>query len=133
MNDGIDRPTTFERQGEPDCLVAWGLSWLARPMGGLTDHERAEQIEEICLVIAQMRHRDPRLMDVERSRWVQRVTVRLCQQCGAMRGYDGAVQVELERRVMAALCTYHHWRESVAPIVHPVEHTGPSDSGEVTA
>ena len=53
------------------------------------------------------------------------------QQCGAMRGYDGAVHTELERRMMAALLTYHSWRESVAPFTRPWSHTGPSDGGEV--
>ena len=132
MITGTDRPSLLERQGVPDCLVAWGLDWLARPMGGHTTHEQAVAIAEICLVMAQMRHREPRLMEIERARWVQRVTVRLCQQHGAMRGYDGAVQQQLEQRVVEALHTYHQWRESVAPVVRPVEHAGPSESSEVT-
>jgi hypothetical protein len=112
---GTDRPTTIERHDAPDCLVEIGLAWLARPLGGMTDQERAAAIAEICLVISQMRHRDPRLMDVERARWIDRVTVRLCQQSGAMRGYDGAVRVELERRVTVAMLHYHDWRERMAP------------------
>ena len=133
MTDRTDSPTISERQGVPDCLVEIGLAWLARPLGGVTDQERAAAIAEICLVISQMRHRDPRLMDVERARWIDRVTVRLCQQSGAMRGYDGAVRVQLERRMTMALLHYHDWREQIAPLVRPMEHSGPSDGGEVVA
>jgi hypothetical protein len=132
MIAGTDRPTASERQGTPDCLVEIGLAWLARPLGGQTPAERQAAIEEICGVIAQMRHRDPRLMDCERSRWVQRVTVRLCQQCGGMRGFDAAVQLELERRVLAALLTYHDWRERIAPVVVRSTATGPSEGGEIS-
>lgn len=148
MNGMTYRMTPFERQGLPDCLVEIGLDWLQRPLGGVTDKERAAAIEGICLVISQMRHRTQKLMDVERRRWIERVTVRLCQQCGGMRGYDGAVQVELERRVTVAMLQYHDWREKVAPTFGPLpdrpEHfncrsiinpdsTGPSDGGEVAA
>ena len=131
MNDRTDRPTPIERHGAPDCLVEWGLAWLARPIGGRSDQACAEEIEEICLVMAQMRHRDPRLMNIERARWVQQVTQRLCRHGVGMRGYDVAVHTELERRMLAALLTYHSWRESVAPFTRPWSHTGPSDGGEV--
>ena len=133
MNGTTDRMTPFERQGLPDCLVEMGLDWLQRPLGGLTEPERAVAIAEICLVISQMRHRTEKLMDVERGRWIARVTVRLCQQCGSMRGYDGAVQVSLERRMTAAMRQYHDWREQVAPKFSEARANGTSDGGEVAA
>lgn len=133
MNGMTDRMTPFERQGLPDCLVAIGLDWLQRPLDGMTANQRAEAIEEICLVISQMRHRTAKLMDIERGRWIARVTVRLCQQCGGMRGYDGAVQVELERRMMAAMFQYHDWRERVAPKFSEARANGTNDGGEVAA
>ncbi|MDP1860247.1 MAG: hypothetical protein Q8K82_16335, partial [Gemmatimonadaceae bacterium] len=114
MNDAL---TPAERVGQPDCLVEMALAWLARPLVGQTTEERAAAIDEICLLVSQMRYRDPRLMDIERRRWIQRVTVRLCQQCGGMRGFDGSVELELERRMTKALLTYHNWREASAPPV----------------
>ena len=133
MNGANDRMTPFERQGQPDCLVELGLAWLQRPLGGITDVERGLAIAEICLIISQMRHRAQKVMDGERRRWLERVTVRLCQQCGGMRGYDGAVQLELDRRVTAAMLQYHDWREKVAPKFGQSIATGPSDGGEVAA
>jgi excinuclease UvrABC ATPase subunit len=125
--------TPFERQGQPDCLVEIGLDWLQRPLGGLTETERAVAIEEVCQVISQMRHRDQKFMDVERRRWLERVTVRLCQQCGGMRGYESAVQVQLERRMTAAMLQYRNWREKMAPKFGQSIATGSSDGGEVAA
>lgn len=133
MNGATDRMTPFERAGQPDCLVALGLDWLQRPLGGVTETERGLAIAEICLIVSQMRHRDAKLMDSERRRWIDRVTVRLCQQCGGMRGYEGAVQLELERRVTAEMLLYHDWREKVAPKLGQSISTGPSDGGEVVA
>lgn len=133
MITGDRSPDAGGTHGAPDCLVEMAMAWLVRPLGGQTQHDRAQAIDEICLVLAQMRHRDPRIMELERARWVQRVTVRLCQQGGAPRGYDGAIQVELERRVLAALLAYRNWREQIAPVVKPMEHTGPSESGQVAA
>ena len=132
MNDRTDRPTPIERAGAPDCLVEMALAWLQRPLGGQSQSTRADGIEEICLLISQMRHREPRLMEVERARWVERVAVRLCSQCVA-RGYDGAVRIELERRVIVQMLGYHDWRERVAPIVHRAIASGPSDGGEIQA
>jgi len=132
MNDRTDRPTPIERQGAPDCLVELALAWLQRPLGGLSLPERGVAIDEICLLLAQMRHRDPRHMQTEQRRWIERVTLRLCQGTGnAVQGYEGAVQLELERRVTVALLQYHEWRERVAPIVRAMEHTGPSEGSEV--
>jgi len=125
VNSGTDQMTTAERTGAPDCLVEMGLAWLQRPLGGITITERATMIEEICLLISQMRHRDTRIMDVERLRWIDRVTVRLCAQCGHMRGYDGAVRLQLERSMTAAMLTYHDWREYVAPPFRALEHQRP--------
>lgn len=133
MITGTDQLTPLERRDTPDCLVEIGLAWLQRPLGGRTEAERAAAIDEICFVISQMRHRDVRVMDAERSRWVDRVTVRLCTQCPFMHGYDGAVKVQLERRVTAAMLIYHDWREHAAPPFRPLERTGPSDTGEVAA
>ena len=129
MNDLTDRPTPIERQDAPDCIVAMALAWLQRPIRGLTQVELGEAIDEICLLIAQMRHKERRLVEVEQMRWIERVTLRLCQQCGAMSGYEGAVQVDLQRRVLAALLRYHDWREAVAPMVRRTIQTGPSDGG----
>jgi len=133
VNERTDRPTPIERQGAPDCLVELALAWLQRPLGGLTLAQRAEAIDEICLLLSQMRHQDdPKRMEHERRRWIERVTLRLCQCNGsAIHGYEGAVQLELERRVTKALLTYHDWREQVAPVMRSMERAGPSDGGEV--
>lgn len=110
------------------------MAWLQRPLGGLTLLERGIAIDEICLLLSQMRHRDPKRMAHEQRRWIERVTLRLCQCNGrAIHGYEGAVQLELERRVTVALLTYHNWREQVAPVVPSMERIGPSDGGEVVA
>jgi hypothetical protein len=128
-----DRPTPSERQWTTDCLVELALDWLARPLGGQTVAQRAEAIDEICLLLSQMRHRDPSRMSLERERWIERVTVRLCRQSGALREHDAGVQAELQRRVMQALLAYHTWREQMAPVVRSMERAGPSDGGEVVA
>ena len=133
MNGMTDRMTPFERQGLPDCLVEIGLDWLARPVGGSTDAHYAEAITEICLIMSQMRHRGETVMESERRRWIDLVTVRLCQQRAGLAGYEGAVRLELERRVMSAMLTYRDWREQVAPMRKTVEQTGPSENGEVAA
>ena len=133
MNDRTDRPTPIERQGAPDCLVEIGLDWLARPVAGSTDAHYAEAVAEICLIVSQMRHRGETVMESERRRWIDRVTVRLCQQRAGLAGYEGAVRLELERRVTSAMLTYRDWRERVAPRLKAVEHAGPSENGEVAA
>lgn len=136
MNNVTDRPTPIERHGAPDCLVEMALAWLQRPLHGLTDGARALAIDEICLLIAQMRHRESRLIEIEQHRWIERVTIRLCQQCGSMSGYEGAVQLELGRRVVVNLLRYHEWREQVAPMAPMAQRpllTGPSDGGEIHA
>lgn len=125
-----DQLTPSERAGATDCVIEMALAWLQRPLGGLTEAERGQAIAEVCLLISQMRHRDPAVMEAERRRWIDRVTVRLCTQCSEMRGYHGAVQQELERRVTVALCAYHEWRERHAPVVERTA-TGPSDGGDV--
>ena len=133
MNDRTDRPTPIERHGAPDCMVEMALAWIQRPLCGLTLVELGMAIDEISLLIAQMRYREPRLMEIEQRRWIERVTVRLCQQRGSFGGYEGAVQLDLQRRVVGALLLYHDWRERVAPVVHRSITSGPSDGGEVRA
>ena len=112
-------------------MVEMALAWLQRPLCGCTDAERGIAIDEVCLLIAQMRYREQRLIEIEQRRWIERVTIRLCQQCGSMGGYEGAVQLELTRRVVAALLKYYEWREAVAPMVRLSIATGPSDGGEI--
>jgi hypothetical protein len=129
MNDRTDRPTPLERQDVPDCIVAMALDWVRRPLSGLSQGELGSAIDEICLLIAQMRYRERRLVEIEQMCWIERVTLRLCQQCGAMSGYEGAVQLDLQRRVVAALLRYHDWREAVAPVVRRAIQTGLSDGG----
>lgn len=133
MKDRTDRPTPIERQGAPDCLVAMGLDWLARPVAGSTDAHYAGAVAEICLIISQMRHRGETVLESERRRWIERVTVRLCQQRAGLAGYEGAVQLELERRVTAAMLLYRDWREQVAPKFSEARANGTNDGGEVAA
>lgn len=133
MNDRTDRPTPIERQGAPDCLVELGMSWLSQPLHALTEMARSTSIAEMCLLISQMRHRDSRIMDVERRRWIERVAVRLCQQCAHMSGYEGSVQLGLEQIVTSQMLQYHRWREQVAPVVARSITTGPSEGGEIHA
>ena len=131
MNDRTDRPTPIERAGVPDCLVEMAFAWMQRPLHGLTDAERALAVDEICLLIAQMRHKERRLVEIEQCRWIDRVTLRLCQQCGSMSGYEGAVRLEIQRCVVASLLRYHQWREQVAPMITIA--TRQSDGGEIQA
>jgi hypothetical protein len=112
-----DQLTAAERAVTPDCLVELAIAWLHRPLGGLTTAERSEAIDCICLLISQMRHREPKLADIERRRWIERVTVRLCAQCVGMAGYEGAILVQLEQRVTVEMLRYHDWRETIAPVV----------------
>ena len=114
MNELTDRLTLIERQGTTDCLVELATQWLQRPFAEMSEGARGQAINEMCLLISQMRHMDSKIMDRERSRWVERVAARLCSQCAAMDGYQGAVRMELERRVTVAMLTYHDWREKNA-------------------
>ena len=133
MNDRTDGPTPSERQGSPDCLVEMAMAWMQRPLGGLSQGERGSAITEMCLVISQMRHREARLMDDERLRWIQRIALRLCQQSGVLGGDVRVVEVELSRRMLEQLLRYHEWREQIAPVVVRSIATGPSEGGEVSA
>lgn len=114
MITGTDQLTDLERAGASDCLVELALAWLQRPLGGLTDAERTEALSQICLLISQMRHKDPRFMDLERRRWIERVTVRLC--AGVPGGEERAPGLarELEEFVAVTMLKYHEWREKYA-------------------
>ena len=114
MNERTDRPTPIERQGAPDCLVELATRWLQQPFAEMSAAARGEAIEQVCLLIAQMRHQDPKQIEHERRRWIERVAMRLSQQVPGVKDYDGAVRVELERRVTKAMLTFHNWREKYA-------------------
>lgn len=142
MITGTDQLTAEQRQRATDCLVELALLWMQRPLGLMTETERAAAIREVCEVIAQMRHYSARTMEYERRRWVDRVTVQIVTQCPLMRGHEGAIQFELDKQVRLALVEFHNWREAHAPVVersHPTpsrdahEGAGPSDGGEVAA
>ncbi len=122
----------FTERG-PDCFVEIATQWLQRPFAQMSETERGCAINEICLLISQMRYRDPRLMEVVRSRWVERIAVRLCSQVAGMKGYESCVRRQLNDRVTVAMLSYHKWREQFAPVVRQETATGPSDGGEVTA
>ncbi len=112
-----DQLTAAERTVTPDCLVDLAIAWTHRPLGGLTMEERSAAIDEVCLLISQMRHREPKLADIERRRWIERVTARLCAQCLGMAGYEGAIITQLEQRVTVEMLRYLDWREKIAPVV----------------
>lgn len=130
MITGNDRMTPAERSARRDCLVEIAMAWLQRPLGGQCQDERARAITEMCFVISQMRHRDARLMDDERLRWIERVAIRLCQQSGFLVGDVLMIERELSRRMLEQLLRYHDWREQVARPFAEMERTGPSDGGE---
>ena len=134
MITGHDRP---DRRDQPvlrtDCLAELATDWLQQPLTDMPDAARGRAVEGMCLLISQMRHREPKTMDIERRRWVERVAVRLCAQVPGMKGFEGAVRMQLEHRITVAMLTYHDWRERYAPKFGEPAATGPSDSGEVTA
>ncbi len=116
MITGADQLTAAERVGATDCLVDWLFEWLRLPFGGMRDEVRGRHVLDFCLIVSQLRHRDPKLMDVERRRWIERAVLRLATQVPDMKGYEGAMQAEFERRVTVAMLDYHDWREKVAPV-----------------
>jgi hypothetical protein len=127
MIAGTDRPTPGERQGATDCLVELALAWLQRPLAGLSDAERGRAYEEICLVISQMRHRHPEIMDPERRSWVERVAARICRELPGLAGQQQTARLHLEQHVTVALLTYHDWREKIAPVVPQRAASGRAD------
>ena len=129
MIAGTDRPPPAARSGQSDCLVEIATAWFRQPLGGQTQQERAEAITEICLVIAQMRHREAAAMEFVRARWVERVTVRLCTERGVLTADPRAIQVELGKRVLEQLLRYHEWREQIAPVQRPTARPGLSHGG----
>lgn len=112
MNCQNDRPTIEERR--QDCLIELATLWIQRDFASLSDEARVEAIDEVCLLISQMRHLDPKLMDRERSRWVERVASRLCHQCPAIKNFERSVRAQLEKRITVTMLIYHEWREKVA-------------------
>jgi len=126
-----DQLTPDQRLGAVDCLVELARAWLQRPLVSLSEAERALAIQEVCLWIAQMRHRDAHVMAVERNGWIDRVTNRLVRECPGLRGHETAVQFELEKRIMLARCDYHNWRDDHAPIVRrrDTSHVKPETEG----
>lgn len=114
MNDCTDRPTPIERQGEPDCLVCWAQDWFQRPLASVTDPARTEQLAEIALVIAQMRHVPAKRQDLERQWWIARVASLICTTTPGATGEEGGVQLQLERFVTSTLLHFHQWREQHA-------------------
>ena len=133
MITGTDQLTAEQRARTTDCLVDLAILWMQRPLGGLTMEERSAAIDQICLLISQMRHREPRLAEIERRRWLERVTARLCTECVGMAGYEGVILSQLEQRTTILMLSYHDWREQVAPPLSDRAATGPSDGGEVAA
>ena len=114
MITGSDQLTAQERAQTTDCFVELALAWLQRPLGGLTDTERTEALSQMCLLISQMRHKDPQFMEIERRRWIERVTVRLC--AGVPGGQERAPGLarELEEFTTVVMLRYHDWREKHA-------------------
>lgn len=133
MITGTDQLTPEQRVRTTDCLVELAILWMQRPLGGLTMEQRGEAIEQICLLISQMRHREPRLAEIERRRWLERVTARLCAECVGMAGYENVILTQLEQRATLLMLSYHDWRERVAPPLQERQATGPSEGGEVAA
>ncbi len=132
MTEQHDRLPPSERSGAADCLVELALAWLQRPLAGLPDAERGRAILDMCLLISQMRHRAPREMDVERRRWLERVTVRVCSQVPGSAGHEGAVQCQLEHRTALQDLAYADWRQRFAPPLVSAG-SGPSQGGDGAA
>lgn len=132
MITGTDQLTADQRARATDCLIEMALLWLQRPLALMTETERGQAIRQVCLLIAQMRHREPSVMDTVRRRWIDQVTVRLITQCPLLRGHETGVQFELEKQVSLALYEFHDWREAHAPVVERAK-TGPSEGGDVVA
>lgn len=128
-----DQLTPEQRARTTDCLVDLAILWMQRPLGGLTMEERSAAIDQICLLISQMRHREPRLAEIERRRWLERVTARLCTECVGMAGYERVILTQLEQRATLLMLSFHQWRDQVAPPLQERQAAGPSDGGEVAA
>ena len=128
-----DQLTPEQRARTTDCLVDLAILWMQRPLGGLTMEERSAAIDQICLLISQMRHREPRLAEIERRRWLERVTARLCTECVGMAGYENVILTQLEQRATLLMLSFHQWRDQVAPPLQERQAAGPSDGGEVAA
>lgn len=133
MITGTDQLTAEQRVRTTDCFVELAILWMQRPLGGLTMEQRGEAIEQICLLISQMRHREPRLAEIERRRWLERVTARLCTECVGMAGYENVILTQLEQRATLLMLSFHQWRDQVAPPLQERQATGPSEGGEVAA
>jgi hypothetical protein len=113
-----DRLTPAQRIGAVDCLVEITAEWLARNLNGQRDDERGEAINEVCLYVSQMRHWEPKVMDTERRRWLERIAVKLCRATPGAEGHERIALQNLESRTTVAMLMYHEWREKYAPHVN---------------